>query len=392
MTNPEEDFASMFAASERARRVEKGQAVEGTIVAIGAEVAFVNVGGKGEATIALDELKNDAGVLEFKVGDRIQATVVSTGGELMLSRRLQRGAASLRQIEDAYRAGLPVEGLVAGVVKGGFEVTIARQRAFCPISQIDIVRDTDPASHVGRVYTFRIIEFKEGGRNLVVSRRAVQEEERKAGADEVRKRIVVGAVLNGRVVSVRDFGAFVDLGAGVQGLIHVSEMGWSRVTDATKVLTPGQDVEVKVLRVDPETQKIALGLKQLAPDPWESVASTYEVGQVKFGRVTRHAEFGAFVEFEPGIEGLAHVSTFPPAGNARAWARAVPVGKVAAFEILSIDPEKRRIGVSLVPEGSGRTMPDEAADAKSDATPEAQPAESFGSRADKLRDACTDRG
>src|SRR5262245_6851699 len=172
MADPDEDFASLFAASERARRLEKGQTIDGTIVAIGAEVAFVNVGGKGEATIALDELKNDAGDVEFKVGDRLQATVVSTGGELVLSRKLQRGAANLRQVEDAYRAGLPVEGLVAGVVKGGFEVTIARQRAFCPISQIDIVRDTDPASHIGRVYTFRIIEFKEGGRNLVVSRRA----------------------------------------------------------------------------------------------------------------------------------------------------------------------------------------------------------------------------
>ena len=377
----------MFAASEQTRRLEKGQAVEGTIVAIGAEVAFVNVGGKGEATIALDELKNDAGVMDFKVGDRLQATVVATGGEIVLSRKLQRGAASLRQIEDAYRAGLPVEGLVAGVVKGGFEVTIARQRAFCPISQIDIVRDTDPASHVGRVYTFRIIEFKEGGRNLVVSRRAVQEEERKAGAEDVRKRIVVGAVLNGRVVSVRDFGAFVDLGSGVQGLIHVSEMGWSRVADATKVLTAGQDVEVKVLRVDAETEKIALGLKQLAPDPWDSVASNYAVGQVKFGRVTRHAEFGAFVEFEPGIEGLAHVSTFPPSGSSRVWTRAVPIGKVAGFEILSIDADKRRIGVSLVPEGSARaTSRDDAAEANEPQS-HTEPAPSFGSMADKLRDA-----
>ena len=381
----------MFAASERARRLEKGQTIEGTIVALGAEVAFVNVGGKGEATITLDELKNDAGGVDVKVGDRIQATVVSTAGGVVLSRKLQRGAASLRQIEDAYRAGLPVDGLVAGVVKGGFEVTIARQRAFCPISQIDVVRDTDPASHIGRVYTFRIIEFKEGGRNLVVSRRAVQEEERKAGADEVRKKIVVGAVLNGRVVSVRDFGAFVDLGSGVQGLIHVSEMGWSRVADATKVLTPGQDVEVKVLRIESETNKIALGLKQLAADPWESVAANYEVGQVKFGRVTRHAEFGAFVELEPGIEGLAHVSTFPPAGSARAWTRAVPVGKVAGFEILTIDQDKRRIGVSLVPEGAARGTREEA-EAPDDTTHASEPAESFGSLADKLRDAFKERG
>jgi ribosomal protein S1 len=168
-------------------------------------------------------------------------------------------------------------------------------------------------------------------------------------------------------------------------------MGWSRVADATKVLTPGQDVEVKVLRLDPETQKIALGLKQLAPDPWESVSSKYEVGQVKFGRVTRHAEFGAFIEFEPGIEGLAHVSTFPPTGSPRAWTRAVPIGKVAAFEILTIDADKRRIGVSLVPEGTARATPREDASETNEPQSHTEPSPSFGSMADKLRDAFKDR-
>ena len=354
MSEPDEDFASMFEASLQAKHVERGQTIEGTIVAIGAEVAFVNVGGKGEAQIEIAELKDDEGALQVAVGDRIQAMVVSTEGGLTLSRRLARGAATARQLEDAFRAGLPVEGKVERDVKGGYEVRVGGQRAFCPFSQIDTMRTTNPAQHLGRAYTFRIIEYKEGGRNLILSRRALLEEEQRASAVEIRRSIAVGAVLTGHVTSVRDFGAFVDLGAGVQGLLHVSEMGWSRVLDTSQVVTPGEEITVKVLRIDDDTQKIALGLKQLSADPWSAVPATYEVGQVRTGRVTRLAEFGAFVELESGVEALAHVSTFAPTGHSKGWSRSVVVGMTAAFEILSIDLEKKRIGVALVEEGSAR--------------------------------------
>jgi small subunit ribosomal protein S1 len=236
---PEDDFAAMFAASYKTRRLENGQAVEGVIVAIGAEVALVDVGAK-----------NHDGVLEAAVGDRIQATVVSTAGGIKLSRKLQRGAASAQQLEDAFRAGLPVDGKVEKAVKAGYDVRIAGQRAFCPQSQIDIIRDTDPNVHVGRVYTFKIVDFKEGGQKFVVSRRSLQEEEQKARAAEVRATITPGAIVTGRVVSVRDFGAFIDLGGGVQGLLHISEMGWSRISDAGQIVTPGEEITVKVLRVD----------------------------------------------------------------------------------------------------------------------------------------------
>ena len=234
--------------------------------------------------------------------------VVSTAGGLVLSRRLALGAATARQLEDAFQAGLPVEGKVERAVKGGYEVRMARQRAFCPVSQIDVIRNTDPAQHEGRVYKFRIIEYKEGGKNLVVSRRALLEEEQQANAAEVRKSIVEGAVITGRVVSVRDFGAFVDLGGGVQGLLHISEMAWERVSDASQVVKPGDEITVKVLRVDADKQKISLGLKQLAADPWSRAGATYQAGQLRPGRVTRVAEFGAFVELEPGIEGLVPLS------------------------------------------------------------------------------------
>ena len=354
MSESEEDFAAMFEASLKARRFERGQTIEGIVVAIGPEVAFIDVGGKGEASIDVAELKDPDGDIEVAVGDRIQAVVVSTAGGLILSRKLARGAATLRQLEDAFHSGLPVEGRIERVVKGGFEVSIARQRAFCPFSQIDVMR-TEPAVHEGRVYQFRIVEYKEGGRNLVVSRRALLEEQQRATADEVRRSLVAGAVMTGRVVSVRDFGAFVDLGGGVQGLLHVSEMGWSRVADAAQVLKPGEEITVKVLRVDDEKQKISLGVKQLSEDPWSRVPATYEVGQVRQGRVTRLTDFGAFVELEPGVEGLAHASTFAPTGRSGGWTRQVAAGMTGDFEILSIDADKKRIGIALLPEGAART-------------------------------------
>lgn len=347
-----EDFAAMFEASYQTKRFQNGQAIEGVIVSIGADVALVDVGAKGEATLDLNELKNDDGVVEAVVGDRIQATVVSTVGGLHLSRKLQRGAASARQLEDAFRAGLPVEGKVEKAVKAGYDVRVAGQRAFCPLSQIDTIRDTDPAVHIGRVYTFKIVEYKEGGQKFVVSRRSLLEAEQQVRAAEVRASITAGAIVTGRVVSVRDFGAFVDLGGGVQGLLHVSEMGWSRVTDTTQVVSPGDEITVKVLRV--EDDKIALGLKQLMADPWSMVPATFAVGQIRQGRVTRTAEFGAFVELEAGIEGLAHASTFAPTGRPGGWSKTVTAGMTGAFEILSIDLDKKRIGVAMVEEGSAK--------------------------------------
>ena len=212
-------------------------------------MALIDVGGKSEAEIDVAELKDDEGDIEVAVGDRIQAVVLSTAGGLKLSRRLARGAATSQQLESAFRAGLPVEGKVEKAVKGGYDVRIARQRAFCPFSQIDIIPNTDPASHEGRVYQFRIIEYKDN-RNFVVSRRALLEEAAARDAAEVRKSIVEGAVLTGRVASVREFGAFVDLGGGIQGLLHVSEMGWARVSDTTQVVKPGDQITVKVLRLD----------------------------------------------------------------------------------------------------------------------------------------------
>ena len=384
MSEPEEeDFATMFEASTRAKRVAKGQIVDGTIVSIGAEVALVGVGGKSEAAIDIDELKDEAGHLEVKVGDCIQAMVVSTTGGLTLSRRLVLGAATARQLEDAFQAGLPVEGKVVGAVKGGYEVRIARQRAFCPISQIDTSRNTEPAQHEGRVYTFRIIEYKEGGKNIVVSRRVLLEEEQQASAAGVRKSIVEGAVMTGRVASVRDFGAFVDLGGGVQGLLHVSEMAWARVSDTSQIVNPGDEITVKVLRVDADKRKISLGLKQLAADPWSKAADAYQAGQLRTGRVTRVAEFGAFVEIEPGVEGLIPLSESGVARDGDVK-KAFRVGAEVQVVVLDVDPAARRMRLSVTAVEQMREA-DEVREYTDRS--EVAPAEQFGSLADKLRDA-----
>jgi small subunit ribosomal protein S1 len=382
VTEPEEDFATMFEASARAKRVEKGQTVLGTVVSIGPEVALVDVGGKSEAVIDVKELKDDDGNLEVAVGDRIPATVVSSAGGLKLSRRLALGAADARQLEEAFQAGLPVQGRVEREVKGGFEVRVARQRAFCPVSQIDIVRNTDPAQHEGRVYPFRIIEYKEGGRNLVVSRRVLLEEAQRANAADVRKSIVEGAVLTGRVASVREFGAFVDLG-GVQGLLHVSEMGWGRVADPSQVVKPGDEITVKVLRVDADKQKISLGLKQLTDDPWSGVGGTYEPGQLRTGRVTRVAEFGAFLELEPGVEGLIPASESGVARDGDIKG-AFPVGREVQVVVLDVDAAARRLRLSVTAVQKERESQEVREYAE---RTESAPAERFGSLADKLRDA-----
>jgi len=354
VSDQSEDFAAMFEASVQVKRFEQGELVEGRIVAIGPEVALVDIGQKGEAVMNIAELKNAAGDFEVALGDRVQAMVVSTAGGLTLSRRLAGAAASDAQFEAAFESGLPVEGKVECEVKGGYEVRVGRRRAFCPISQID-VRGANTSEHAGHVYQFRIIEYKEEGANIVLSRRALIEEEQRSNAVKIREKIVPGAVMTGRVASVREFGAFVDLGAGVQGLLHVSEMSWSRVSNPAEMVKVDDEITVKVLRVDEEKQKISLGLKQLSADPWSRVQEAYKVGQVLPGRVTRVAQFGAFVELEPGIEALAHASTFEPTGRSGGWAGQVAPGTTASFEILTIDPQQKRIGVALVPDAWGRT-------------------------------------
>ena len=386
MSEQEEDFATMFEASVKARQFKRGEAIEGTIVAIGPKIALVNIGGKGEAELDVAELKDHEGDIEVSVGDRVSAMVVSTSGGIVLSRKGVTNAASQRELEDAYHAGFAVEGKVVQEVKGGYEVRVARERAFCPLSLIDIVRTTDTAAHVGQTYRFKIIEYKDGGKDLVVSRRKQLEEEQRASAADVRKSIVPGAVITGRVVSVPDFGAFVDLG-GVQGLLHVSEMSWTRVNSPSEVVAPGDQITVRVLRVDDANGKIALGLKQLQDDPWTTLAAKYQAGQVRTGRVTRLADFGAFVELEPGVTGLMPFAESGADRNAD-MRKAFPIGSDLEVVVLEVDVAARRIRLS---KKAVAEQLEQAEVRDYAARPDAEPSASMGSIADKLRDALKGR-
>ncbi len=264
-----EDFATLFARESARRALEVGQVVKGRVIHIDAENVFVDVGGKGEAWIERAELTDPEG----KLRQARQALAV------------------------AAQTGIPVEGKVAAVIKGGYEVTVAGLRAFCPLSQMDIRRVDAAAAeeYVGRVLEFRITTFSDNGRNLVLSRRRLLEERAAEAAEETRKKIIPGAVLSGTVASLADFGAFVDLG-GIQGLVPVSEISHSRVSRPADRLSVGEAVTVKVLRIDTEKGRISLSLKALEGDPWAAVPGRLRERQVIRGRAARATEFGIFVE------------------------------------------------------------------------------------------------
>jgi small subunit ribosomal protein S1 len=343
-----EDFATLFASHDAGPALQVGQVVKGRVFHITAENVFVDVGGKGEAWIDRAELTDDDGRLRVVVGDEVEATVVKTGDETRLSYKLQRGAQARQALAMAAQSGMPVEGKVAGVIKGGYEVTVAGLRGFCPFSHMELRRVETPEDYVGRVLEFRITRYGENGRNLVLSRRQLLEEQAARDAEETRKKIVVGAVLPGTVASLADFGAFVDLG-GVQGLVPVSEISHSRIGRPADRLRVGDVVTVKVLRVDEEKGRISLSLKALEGDPWAAVPGRLRERQVVRGRAARSTEFGVFVELLPGVDGLLHTTEIPR-HRQTALRDAAASGAEITVMILNVDLEKRRVALALAPD------------------------------------------
>lgn len=344
----EEGFAALLAHEQPGLPLSSGQVVKGRIVQIGPDSIFVDVQGKGEAVIDRAELEDKDGSLQVMVGDEIEATVIATDGEIRLSRKLLKGARAREALEMAAANRLPVEGKVTGVVKGGYEVTVAGLRAFCPFSQIDM-RRVDPAEVLNQEFEFRIARYTENGRNIVLSRRQLLEEHAAQAAEETRKKIAPDAVLPGTVTSLTDFGAFIDLG-GVQGLVPLSEISHARAGTPADRLHVGEPVTVKVLRVDAQKGKITLSLKALEGDPWTTVAGQLRERQIVSGRVARVTEFGAFVELLPGVDGLLHVSEIPRNQQSKVKDAATAHTEIPVM-ILSIDPNKRRISLALAPEG-----------------------------------------
>ena len=343
-----EDFATLFARSEAGPTLERGQAVKGRVIQITSDHVFVDVGGKGEAWIDRAELTDDDGRLRVAVGDEVEATVVGTGDEIRLSHKLRRGAQAREALEMAAQSGITVEGRVAAVIKGGYEVTLGGLRAFCPFSQMDLRRVESEQEYVGRVLEFRVTKYGENGRNIVVSRRQILQEQSAKAAEETRKLLVPGAILPGTVTSLADFGAFVDLG-GVQGLVPMSELSHSRVGRATDRLSVGEAVTVKVLRVDPERGKVTLSLKALDGDPWTAVPGRLRERQVVRGRALRATDFGVFVELLPGVDGLLHVSEIPRHQQA-AMREAVAANAEITVMVVGLDSGKRRVALTLAPD------------------------------------------
>ncbi len=349
----EEDFASLLAAEGRIAETPEpraGDKVEGRIVQIGPEDAFVDFGGRSELPLSLTELAGPDGTPTLNEGDAVTAWVTGEGAEQRLTLRQKMQGKDTTMLEEAMASGVPLSGTVTETNKGGFVVDIGGFRAFCPISQIDDRYVEDPQPYVGRSLEFRVIEFAEGGRRLVVSRRALLREERDRKGAETRRDLAPGSVYDGVVTRLMPFGAFVDIG-GVEGLVHISEISHGRVSHPGDALEPGQEVKVKVLDVQNlgqgRNERISLSMRALEGDPWAEAVKLFPLGAEVPGRVTGLAEFGAFVELAPGLQGLVHISMLSEE-RIHHPSEVVQEGQEVTVRVLELDPERKRISLSLV--------------------------------------------
>jgi small subunit ribosomal protein S1 len=345
----DETFAELFQAKPISQTaLTPGSRVEANIVGISGGNIFLDVGGKSEGVLQASELHNESGELTASIGDRIQVYfLASRGGEMVFTTRLGSNQSGSRELEEAFQAGIPVEGKVSGEVKGGFSVTVAGQRCFCPYSQMDVRKVETPEEYLEKTITFKIIEYGNQGRNIILSARAIQEEQRQQERDALKARLTEGSQVSGVVTSIRDFGAFVDIG-GIDGLIPISELAWGQTDRVEDVLSRGQQVEVIVKRLDWDKDRISLSLRETLANPWDTVITKFAVGSVHQGRVCRLAAFGAFVTLEPGVDGLLHISKLGAGRRIHHPREVVEVGQEMTVKIESIDTTQKRI--ALVPE------------------------------------------
>lgn len=344
-----DDFASMLEESFTAGHSGEGQVVRGTITAIEKDMAIIDVGLKVEGRVPLKEFGAKGKESSLKVGDTVEVYVErieNALGEAMLSREKARREESWVRLEEKFTKGERVEGVIFNQVKGGFTVDLDGAVAFLPRSQVDIrpIRDVTPLMH--NPQPFEILKMDRRRGNIVVSRRTVLEESRAEQRSEIVQNLEEGQVVEGVVKNITDYGAFVDLG-GIDGLLHVTDMAWRRVNHPTEILNIGQTVKVQIIRINQETHRISLGMKQLESDPWSDIGTKFPIGKKIKGTVTNITDYGAFVELEPGIEGLIHVSEM-------SWTKKnVHPGKILSTTqevdvvVLEVDPAKRRISLGL---------------------------------------------
>jgi small subunit ribosomal protein S1 len=349
MNPTRDDFMSLLEESYSDRPVAEGQVVKGKVLAIENELVIIDVGLKTEGRVALKEFAPPGKDATIKAGDTVEVyleRIENALGEAVLSRDKARREEAWTRLEEMSTKGERVDGVIFGRVKGGFTVDLGGAVAFLPGSQVDVrpIRDVGPLMHVSQ--PFQILKMDRRRGNIVVSRRAIMEETRAEQRSELVQNLAEGQVVDGVVKNITDYGAFVDLG-GIDGLLHVTDIAWKRVNHPSDVLSVGQTVKVQIIRINPETQRISLGMKQLDKDPWDVVIEKLAVGSKVKGRVTNITDYGAFVELEDGIEGLIHVSEM-------SWTKKnVHPGKILStseeveVQILEIDPAKRRISLGL---------------------------------------------
>jgi small subunit ribosomal protein S1 len=344
-----ESFAELFEQSIASQQIKPGTILTGQVVEINPDVVIVNVGLKSEAVIPLDQFLTDAGEVECAVGDDIEVALdaVEDGfGETRLSRDKAKRARTWEKLDEAFEKKEIVSGQITGRVKGGFTVEIEDVRAFLPGSLVDIRPVRDPGYLEGKDLEFKVIKLDRRRNNVVVSRRAVVEQEFSAEREELLQSLEEGKVVKGIVKNLTDYGAFVDLG-GIDGLLHITDMAWKRVKHPSEVVNVGDEIDVKVLKFDRERNRVSLGVKQLGEDPWQDIARRYPPNSRLFGKVTNITDYGCFVEIEDGVEGLVHVSEMDWTNKNVSPSKVVAVGEEVEVMVLEIDEERRRISLGV---------------------------------------------
>jgi len=345
----EESFAELFAASQsKSGKLKQGSQVQAKVLHVSGEWVFLDIGQKGEGVLDRREVSDQDGNLVVSPGDTITAWFTgSIRGELRFTTKIGgMGAADRALIEDAWRAGIPVEGTVEKEVKGGFEVKIGSNRAFAPYSQMSLRRTTDTSVFIGKKLKFMILEYAEGGRNLIVSQRAILEEEAAREKELLKESLKPGMTVTATVTSLQKFGAFVRAGA-IEGLLPISEIGWTKVRDVADVLEVGQEISVIIKNMDWEQNRFSFSLKDTIADPWTVAVEKYPVGSCHTGTVSRLAQFGAFVSLGEGVDGLLHISKIGRGKRISHPREVLKDGDVVEVLVEGIDLDSRRISLAL---------------------------------------------
>ena len=345
-----ESFAELFEASQaNLAKLKPGSIVSGVVVEVRGDVVVINAGLKSEGIVPIEQFRNDAGEIDVAEGDVVKVALdsIENGfGETVLSREKAKRAMVWDELEEALEKNETITGRISGKVKGGFTVDIKDVRAFLPGSLVDVRPVRDPAYLEGKELEFKLIKLDRKRNNVVVSRRAVVESEHSEEREQLMDKLQEGAILKGVVKNLTDYGAFVDLG-GIDGLLHITDMAWKRVRHPSEVVNVGDELDVRVLKFDRERNRVSLGLKQLGEDPWDNIARRYPANSRVFGKVSNVTDYGAFVEIEPGVEGLVHVSEMDWTNKNVNPSKVVQVGDEVEVMVLDVDEERRRISLGM---------------------------------------------